>query len=223
MLQRLALVVALTIAVAIHVGLAVYLWTARFEPHYRALGDEVTDVQLIKPRPPPVPPPTPPKPKRAPPPKPRAHPRVQPRPPKLLDIPTIPPLPIPPAPVHLEIKAPPVIAPPAPKPAPPAPPKPHIIANPDWLQKPTGDEIARYYPDRAARLGIQGRAVIGCVVSAEGLLKACSVESETPDDEGFGVAAIKMSHAFKMRPMTRDGTPVEGATIRIPIRFTLAG
>ncbi|WP_156467093.1 energy transducer TonB, partial [Phenylobacterium sp. CCH9-H3] len=88
-------------------------------------------------------------------------------------------------------------------------------------RRPTGEEVARYYPERAARRGVEGRAVIGCRVAASGRLEACAVVTETPDGEGFGSAALKMSRHFKLRPMTRDGVPVSGGTIRIPIRFNL--
>jgi protein TonB len=57
-----------------------------------------------------------------------------------------------------------------------------------------------------------------CVVSAQGTL-SCSIASEDPPDQGFGDAAMKMAHIFKMRPQTRDGVPVAGGTINIPIRF----
>lgn len=81
--------------------------------------------------------------------------------------------------------------------------------------------MARYYPSRAARRDIEGRAVIGCHVTADGRLTRCSVDAESPSGEGFGEAALKMSRHFKMRPMTRDGVPVSGGVIRIPIRFAL--
>ena len=38
---------------------------------------------------------------------------------------------------------------------------------------------------------------------------------------GFGDAAMKLSKLFKMRPQTKDGQPVDGGTVRIPIAFRL--
>jgi protein TonB len=128
---------------------------------------------------------------------------------------------------RIESLVPPIIAPvieppPLPEPAPaPAPQAPPVITNPDWLDRPSGAEISRYYPDRAARLGVEGRALINCRVSAQGRLEACVVAHESPADQDFGQAAMQMSRHFKMRPMTRDGVAVAGGTISIPIRFTL--
>jgi protein TonB len=38
---------------------------------------------------------------------------------------------------------------------------------------------------------------------------------------GFGDAALGLSSLFHMRPMTKDGRPVSGGTVRIPIMFRL--
>lgn len=81
--------------------------------------------------------------------------------------------------------------------------------------------MARYYPDRAQRLERSGRATISCTVKANGTVAGCSVVSEDPADMGFGDAAIRLSKLFRMRPQTRDGQPVEGASVRIPIAFRL--
>jgi protein TonB len=130
------------------------------------------------------------------------------------DVPTIPPLPVPPVEHHIEEPKPPA-------PPPPEPPRPSVITSPDWLRKPTGEDMARYYPDRAQRMSVEGSATISCTVNARGTLDNCSVTSETPADQDFGTAAIRMSKLFKMRPQTKDGAPVDGGTVRIPIRFQL--
>ncbi|HEX7757954.1 MAG TPA: energy transducer TonB, partial [Caulobacteraceae bacterium] len=101
------------------------------------------------------------------------------------------------------------------------PPRPSVITRPDWLRMPSGDDVNRYYPDRAQRMEISGRATLNCTVSAKGTVEGCSVVSEDPADQGFGEAALKLSKLFKMKPMSKDGAPTEGGTVRIPIRFEI--
>lgn len=102
-------------------------------------------------------------------------------------------------------------------------PKPYVATHPDWLSKPSGDDMARVFPKSAAKKGIEGRATIQCQVNAAGRLVDCTVLSEEPVGEDFGSAAIGLSTIFRMRPATRDGQAVEGGTVRIPLRFVLAG
>jgi protein TonB len=45
--------------------------------------------------------------------------------------------------------------------------------------------------------------------------------SEDPADYGFGDAALKIAKTFKMKPQTKDGAPVDGGQVRIPIRWVL--
>ena len=96
-----------------------------------------------------------------------------------------------------------------------------MLTNPDWMRKPTGEDVARYYPDRAQRMEVEGRASLSCRVSARGTLEGCTVTSEEPADVGFGDAAMKLSKLFKMRPSTKDGQPTDGGQVRIPIVFKL--
>jgi protein TonB len=130
------------------------------------------------------------------------------------DVPSIPPLPVPPVEHRIEEPKPPA-------PPPPEPPRPSVITQPDWLRRPSAEDMAKYYPDRATRMNIEGKATLSCTVNARGTLDSCSVTEETPAEAGFGDAAIKLSKLFKMRPMTRDGQPVDGGKINIPIRFQL--
>lgn len=94
-----------------------------------------------------------------------------------------------------------------------------VIINPDWAELPSGDDIARFYPEHAQANGISGKAVISCSVTAEGALTDCTVVSETPPGEDFGAAAVRMAAVFRMKPKTRDGAPVEGGVVQIPIVF----
>jgi protein TonB len=105
--------------------------------------------------------------------------------------------------------------------SPPAQPK--LIGNPNWLRRPDGAQLTKYYPPRAMDQEIAGSATLTCVVTASGRLNACRVAAETPAGEGFGEAAMKLSAFFQMSPRTVDGQPVDGGVVRIPIRFSLGG
>jgi protein TonB len=79
----------------------------------------------------------------------------------------------------------------------------------------------RYYPQRAQRMGVEGKAVIDCEVEASGQLADCKVVSEIPEGYGFGDAALKMSSLFKMKTTTKDGQPASGKRATIPLDFRL--
>jgi TonB family protein len=96
-----------------------------------------------------------------------------------------------------------------------------VITQPDWVRRPDAEDLERYYPERAQRMNVEGRASISCTVDASGTLQNCSVSNENPSDQGFGDAALQMSKLFKLRPKTLDGVPVDGGKITIPINFSL--
>jgi TonB family protein len=94
-----------------------------------------------------------------------------------------------------------------------------VIADPEWERQPDAGAISRRYPERALERGVSGRALLECAVAGSGALQDCRVVSETPKEQGFGDAALAMAWDFKMKPRTVAGEPVEGAHVRIPIRF----
>jgi protein TonB len=125
-------------------------------------------------------------------------------------------------PVEIEDPAPESIGATAP-PAAVAPPAidadPVAISDPVWVDRPRNTE--RYYPRAAFRQGIEGRVVLDCLVEVDGRL-TCEVMSETPQQQGFGDAALAIAAAHVMRPAMRDGTPVRGRYV-MTIPFSTPG
>lgn len=96
------------------------------------------------------------------------------------------------------------------------------ITNPDWVRRPDGGDLLRYYPPAAARAGMSGRVLMRCVVAANGFLTRCRITEEGPLGQGFGQAALALAPSFQMRPRAVDGRPVEGASVTIPITWMMA-
>ncbi|MFZ0268069.1 TonB family protein [Caulobacter sp.] len=89
--------------------------------------------------------------------------------------------------------------------------------RPDWLRKPSGEDMAWAYPKRAEREEVGGKAVLHCLVAPDGGLTHCQVASEAPADYGFGAAALALAPQFQMtRPPSDIKAPSE---ITIPITF----
>ena len=95
------------------------------------------------------------------------------------------------------------------------------LTNPDWVSRPTPEQVADAFPKLAQALGLPGKASVGCTVTTTQSLDNCRIETETPQGMGFGQAALSLTPSFRMRPANLDGTPVGGAEVSIPIHFLM--
>ncbi len=102
------------------------------------------------------------------------------------------------------------------------PPRPvPVITHPDWVRRPTADQLMRAYPSAAEARGVSGMAELSCLVRVDGGLTGCAVTSETPGGQGFGRAAMSLSRYFRLSPRTVDGQAVDGARVTMAIRFDM--
>lgn len=102
-------------------------------------------------------------------------------------------------------------------PSPVEPPRPAIINDPNWVERPAGADLMKAYPERAMRLEKTGLATLNCTVAESGKLQNCAVVSESPEGLGFGQSALAMSEKFTMKPPSAGGA----ATVNIPIKFDI--
>ena len=96
-----------------------------------------------------------------------------------------------------------------------------FVTQPDWVRKPTSADLVRFYPRAALAQRVEGMAVMQCRVGRSGELSACRIIRETPQGAGFGTATLGMAPTFQMKPMSRNGRPVAGGVVRIPVRFAI--
>jgi TonB family protein len=102
----------------------------------------------------------------------------------------------------------------------PAGPDTRKITKPTWIRTLTPEGMALAYPQAAMRAGVKtGLGVVACVVNGRGELTDCQVRREEPAGLDFGAAAMEAVKLMQMNPWSKEGEPLDGLTIVLPIRF----
>jgi len=91
-------------------------------------------------------------------------------------------------------------------------------AGAEWITRPTQFQINPFWPVRAKEQRISGEVLLACIVPRPGRPDRCWMLSEMPAGHGFGAAAVRMSRIFRIRPVRRNGEPLD-LPVRIPIVF----
>lgn len=95
------------------------------------------------------------------------------------------------------------------------------VKKTEWVASPSAELAARYYPDRAQRMEVSGRAIVDCGVAGDGKFQDCRVISESPTDYGFGDSAIKLARFMQVAPLSKKDIR-KGRTRRIiPVVFSV--
>lgn len=95
------------------------------------------------------------------------------------------------------------------------------FARPEWIERLTQAQMRPYWPRFAVQTRTNGSAALACQVNAGNRARRCYVLGETPAGIGFGRAAMRMAHLFRIRPPQRDGVPQHDAWVRIRIEFEI--
>ncbi len=103
----------------------------------------------------------------------------------------------------------------------PLPPRPAVMGpyRPNWIERPSADDLSRYYPDRAARQGVSGEVMMTCQVRVDGRLNDCRIQSEVPKGQHFGEAALRLSPKFRMIPP--DDLKTAPGEVTVPLVFQI--
>jgi TonB family protein len=97
------------------------------------------------------------------------------------------------------------------------------VASPYWLTGFDPDAALKLYPPEAAAQGVTtGRGVARCTVTQDGRLTDCTPAPAEPEGLGFSEAAVKLASTMRMNPWSRDGAPVDGATILVAVTLNLS-
>lgn len=105
------------------------------------------------------------------------------------------------------------------------PPAKGAVTRPEWVRKPTRQDIADVVDrtvNSSSRIPV-GWAVMRCQVTATGQLDACRLILEAPDPGLIGKIALRLSSFFQLKPAMKDGQPIDGGQILVPIVVAAPG
>ncbi|MGH7022952.1 MAG: hypothetical protein ACREEB_05075 [Caulobacteraceae bacterium] len=71
------------------------------------------------------------------------------------------------------------------------------LAQGPWIRAPTFADVAAAYPDIGG--GVTGQVFVHCGLERDGSLNDCKALYEMPVDREFDIAALKLTHLFRMR------------------------
>src|SRR5580704_10398382 len=81
------------------------------------------------------------------------------------------------------------------------------------------EQTLTIWPAGARATGKNGRVTLRCQIDVHGLAESCDVAYEWPQGQGFGRAALKLRHTFKLSPTLGPDGPV-AAVKNIQLTFT---
>lgn len=93
-----------------------------------------------------------------------------------------------------------------------------LLRHPEWITKPVGDDYSLAFPPQA-KTGGQGD--LNCIVADDGRLKDCIVTDVAPLGVGYAEGILMLVPRYRMALQDKDGDPVAGRPIKIPVRFVL--
>lgn len=97
------------------------------------------------------------------------------------------------------------------------------LSRPRWIRQLDPARIQAIFPKAAADAGVKsGLGVVECIVQPDGRLGGCKAVREDPAGLGFGDSALQVAAIMQLNPWSDDGRPVDGASIRLPVKFDLA-
>ena len=94
-----------------------------------------------------------------------------------------------------------------------------FVTHPLWVRLPQAEDMERLYPTKAN--GRPGLTAVDCTIHPTGRLAACELVSEIPGGMGFGDSTLELAKLFRMKTVDRDGHPVAGRKLHLPVRWII--